>query len=121
MQPSNIATQHYADDIIAESCKDADLYDKEMLNDVFIERADASVPDSLRAYWGQNSLADLTDIACQAESMQSIRKDPTSTPYSNRDNGNSGKSFNRKLWKSRNSANNVNKHNLAFSALRTSI
>lgn len=43
MQLANMTLQRYAEDLISKSCKVADLYDEGTLNDVFIERVDASI------------------------------------------------------------------------------
>lgn len=50
MQPTNMTSQQIADDLIAKSCKVADVYEQSTLNDVSIEGVDASIRHSLREY-----------------------------------------------------------------------
>lgn len=59
--------QKYADELAATPCEVVDVYDRVVLNDVFIEGANRSVRHSLRHFWVQNALADLIDICFQAE------------------------------------------------------
>lgn len=66
---SNMTSQQYGYDVIDESFKVADAYDKSTLNDVFIESLDASIRHSLCSLWPSNAQADLTDIAFEARSL----------------------------------------------------
>lgn len=80
MQSSNVTRQQYPNDLIAKSCEVADVYDEATLKDVFIEGVDASVRRIHRHYWAQDSQADLTDIAFQAESLFYIQKGTDKRP-----------------------------------------
>lgn len=74
MQPASMTFQQYAGDLIAKSRKDADVYDEDTPNNVFIEEVNQSLRHSLQNYWATNPEADLTDIAFQAESVLAIQK-----------------------------------------------
>lgn len=73
-QAPGMTSKQYASDLIAKSCKVADVYVERTLNDAFIEGLDASISHSLRNYWPRNAQADLTDISFQAESLLPIQK-----------------------------------------------
>lgn len=64
----------YADYLNAKLCKVAGVYNDGNAKDVFIEYVDGCILPRLRQYSEQNSQADLTDIATQAESLLSVRK-----------------------------------------------
>lgn len=72
--------QKYTDDLVANACKGADLYDKEILNDLFIEGVDTYIRYSFRHKWAQNPPVQWMDISFQAESLLSIYKRAASTP-----------------------------------------
>lgn len=74
IQPSNMTLKQYTDDLFAESCKVADVYDDSTLKDVFIKGVDPSIKHSLRIYCATNSQVDLTDFAFQTRSLLSIQK-----------------------------------------------
>lgn len=102
-----MTAQQYADDLVAKSCKVADVYDDWKLKNVFIEGVDACIRHSLRHYLARNPQADLTDIDFQAYSLLSIQREANATPENNQNNLTSDKLFNRKPLNSRKSANNV--------------
>lgn len=106
-QPSIMIPQQYVDELDAKSCKVDDVYDKGTINDIFIERFNASIRHSLRHCWKRNSLMDLNDIAFLAKYLLSIQERATSTPFNNRNNSTSGEPFNGNPWNRRNSANSV--------------
>lgn len=47
MQPASTTPQQFVDDLIAKSCKGADVYDMSTLKDVFIESIDVFIRLSL--------------------------------------------------------------------------
>lgn len=47
-QPASMFSMLYADDLYANSCKVADIYDETTVNHIFIERVDSSIFHSLR-------------------------------------------------------------------------
>lgn len=109
VQLSNMAPQQYADDLIAKSCKVVDVYYESTLNDVFIEGFDAGTKHSLRNYRITNSQEGITDIAFQAESLLTIRKGSGENLTNSHASTNSEKLYNRKPYKSRSIASNINR------------
>lgn len=63
VQPSNMTRQQYANDLVARSCKAADVFNESTLNVVFIKAYDTSIRHSLRIYRTSNLQAYLTDVA----------------------------------------------------------
>lgn len=72
MQPALMTSQQFAEDLIANSCKIATVYDKSTLNDVFVDGVNAFVHHSLRDYWALHPHPDLTNIALHADSFLAI-------------------------------------------------
>lgn len=50
MQQANMTPQRYTEDLVAKSCKVADVYNKGTLNDVFLEEVDSSFRRNLSHY-----------------------------------------------------------------------
>lgn len=65
MQPAKTKQQQFADDLSAESCKVADVFDERTLKDVYIKGVESSIRNGLRHYRTQNHKANLEDIALQ--------------------------------------------------------
>lgn len=63
MQPEKMTPPQYTNDLIAKSCKVADVFDKKTLKNVFIEGDEASIRYIMRHYWAQKPKADLSDFA----------------------------------------------------------
>lgn len=66
--------QQFAENLIADSCKVTYLYDKNTLNNVYIEGFDASTRHSWHKYWLTNPQLDIFNILFQAESLLSTQK-----------------------------------------------
>lgn len=79
MQPANMTPLQYANDLVAESSKVADVYNKGTYN-VFIEDIDASIRRGVSHCWEQNLRAGLTNIAFQAESLLFVQKRAGNAP-----------------------------------------
>lgn len=58
MQLANMMPQQYADNLVARSCKVAEVSDEGAFYDVIIDGTDPSIRHSVRHYWAQNAQAD---------------------------------------------------------------
>lgn len=67
LQQANITPQQYDDDLIANSCKVANVYNEGTLNDLFIKEVDQSISHSLQNCCAANPGVDLSDIDFQAD------------------------------------------------------
>lgn len=74
MLRANMIPKHYADDLVTESSKVADVYNEKMQNSVFIEGAEASMRHSVRHYWAQNTQGNCTNFTFQAEALPPVQK-----------------------------------------------
>lgn len=71
-QQANMVYMQYADDLCDNSCKVTGDYDKIILNDIFIEKIDSSICQSLRKYWATHEHVSATDITIKAQSLLAI-------------------------------------------------
>lgn len=94
---SSITSQQYGDNIIAKSCKVADVYDESTLKGVFIELVDSSIRHSFRNNWTTHPEADLTEIAFQVESLLPIEKGSGNPSLDNQQQTSSKKLYTQKL------------------------
>lgn len=67
MRSSNMISQLYEDNLVESSCKVADKYGKEKLNEVIIKGVDVSEYHSLRQFRTLKLLADLTKGATDTQ------------------------------------------------------
>lgn len=74
MHLKNTTPQQFADDMITKSYEVADVYDESALNNVFIERVNASICHSLRGYWALHQTANITNISFYANFILAIQK-----------------------------------------------
>lgn len=74
IQPANMTSQQYADSLVAEWCKIAEIHLEGSVSDMFIKSVAASLCRSFYLYWAQNPKAYFTDVTFQAEFFLSIRK-----------------------------------------------
>lgn len=108
VQPLNMTSLQYVDDLITKSCTVADVYGEVTLNDIFFEGVAASIRHGLPNYWASNAQDELTDIAFQVESLFPIWSCSGKTPTSNHLNSNPEKLYTLKALKSPNVASNAN-------------
>lgn len=64
----------YVDNLVAKSCKRADVYDEGTLNYVFIEGVDLSGLHRLKPLWAAKLQVNFTDILFLVESLPLIQK-----------------------------------------------
>lgn len=73
-QPADMTPIQYANDLYAKLCKVSDVYDKTILNDIFIDEVDSSICHCIRYFWATHLHVDLTDIAIKTQSLQANQK-----------------------------------------------
>lgn len=104
MQSDNKTVQ-YANELVAKSCKAADVHDGKILIDVFTKIFHALVCDSLSHYLTQKLQVESCDIALQVEPLFRFQKDAGNVSNNNKSKYNSYKPFSKTPWNSSNTAN----------------
>lgn len=78
----------YADDLYAKLCKFANVCNKLITNNIFIEGVDFSVWHSLKKNYATSPRADPTSIASKTQSLLAIQKESTKHAYTGDQNAN---------------------------------
>lgn len=92
----NTALHRCSDDLVAKSCKVAEVYDIRSLKHVFIESVAATIYYYLRHYWWRNLHAESNDIFFQEKFLPIIRIRAGNASKNNQGNHTTGKRFNCK-------------------------